>query len=59
MDCISMAEQVFTNIRQLRLSSEDDVAEWNEFIQELKRREMIEKERMEERDRARSQANDE
>lgn len=54
-----MAEQVFTNIRQLRLSSEDDVAEWNEFIQELKRREMIEKERMEERDRARSQANDE
>ena len=61
MDCISMAEQVFTNIRQLRLSSSDDdvVADWNEFIQELKRREMIEKERMEERDRARSQANDE
>ena len=63
MDCIAMAEQVFTNIRQFRLSSssddDDDVAEWNEFIQELKRREMVEKERMEERDRARSQANDE
>ena len=63
MDCIAMAEQVFTNIRQLRLRSSDDdndvAEEWNEFIQELKRREMVEKERMEERDRARSQANDE
>ena len=57
MDCIATTEQTFTDMRQ-RLSS-DDIAEWNEFILELKRREMIEKERMEARDRARSQANDE
>ena len=57
LDCIATAEKTFTYMRQ-RLSS-DDIAEWNEFILELKRREMIEKERMEARDRARSQANDE
>ena len=33
--------------------------EWNDFIQELKRRETVEKARLEARDRARSQANDE
>lgn len=68
MDCIATAEQVFTQQQQQRIrhqSSSNNVnnmasiSEWNEFIRELKRRETGEKARMEARDRARSQANEE
>lgn len=67
MDCIATAEQVFTQQQQrIRHQSSSNnanymasISEWNEFIQELKRRETVEKARMEARDRARSQANEE
>jgi len=36
-----------------------NLAEWRDFIEELKRRETLEKARMEARERARTQANEE
>ena len=64
MDCIATAEHVFTeqqqgNNRARKSNQSATISEWNEFIQELKRRETTEKARMEARDRARSQANEE
>jgi len=70
MDCIATAERVFSEQQQQRNNNGRQerhtnaaavvtISEWNEFIQELKRREASEKARMEARDRARSQANDE
>lgn len=59
MDCIATAEQSFQSGGMCRSSNVATVPEWNEFIRELKRRESVEKARMEARDRARSQANDE
>lgn len=69
-DCIATAEEMFTQqhdkLKQ-SISRDNDkhknniatISEWNDFIQELKRRELVEKTRMEARDRARSQANEE
>ena len=64
MDCIATADIVSHELQQRRQRSrnKDDMAtilEWQDFIEELKRRENLEKARMEARDRARSQANEE
>ena len=58
LDCIATAEQTFSEIRNDN-NTATKTEEWNDFIQELKRRETVEKARLEARDRARSQANDE
>ncbi|KAL9189553.1 hypothetical protein ACHAXT_009228 [Thalassiosira profunda] len=68
MDCIATAEHTFAHqqerLRQTVPSERNKhnagtIAEWNDFIRELKRREAAEKARSEARDRARSQANEE
>jgi hypothetical protein len=65
MDCIAAAEEEFARRRrwqaaeELTSASTMIVSEWTEFIQELKKRETLEKARSEARDLARSQANDE
>ena len=60
MDCIATAEGTFSEQRNnMQHGNNVTISEWNDFIQELKRREASEKARMEARDRARSQANDE
>ncbi|KAL7542788.1 hypothetical protein ACHAXR_012079 [Thalassiosira sp. AJA248-18] len=58
MDCIATAEQIFTQQQQIYRGNKhvNDVAtlaEWNDFIRELKRRETVEKARMEARYRHR------
>ena len=60
LDCIATAEQTFSEIRNdNNTATNTSTEEWNDFILELKRRETVEKARLEARDRARSQANDE
>jgi len=65
MDCIAAAEEEFARRRRRQVAEESTsastmiVSEWTEFIQELKKREALEKARSEARDLARSQANDE
>lgn len=73
MDCIANAEAASQQQRQQdQYNSQQNrenkprprnntatALEWTDFIEELKRRESLEKARMEARDRARSQANDE
>jgi len=59
LDCIATAEQTFSEIRNDNNTTTTTTEEWNDFIQELKRRETVEKARLEARDRARNQANDE
>ena len=63
MDCIATAEQIFSEQSQRRANNAKagtaTISEWNEFITALKRRETVEKARMEARDRVRNQANDE
>ena len=61
MDCIATAEEMLQKVQQRRsdVESSATVSEWRDFIEELKRRETLEKERVEARDRARNQANDE
>ena len=61
LDCIATAEQIFSEQSERRADNAKTatVSEWNEFITALKRREMIEKARIEARDRVRNQANDE
>ena len=67
MDCIATAEHVFAEQHKQQHGGRiirnqhhaTTMSEWNDFIQELKRRETTEKARIEARDRARSQANEE
>eukprot|EP00956_Cyclotella_meneghiniana_P005809 scaffold7557_cov68-Cyclotella_meneghiniana.AAC.6 len=61
IDCIASAEEMLQNIQQRRTNNECQatVDEWRVFIEELKRKEALEKARIEARDRARNQANDE
>ncbi|KAL7442332.1 hypothetical protein ACHAXH_006663, partial [Discostella pseudostelligera] len=59
LDCIATAQKVFLELQQKQQWNPSQSAEWNDFIQELRRREGVEKARREARDRARSQANDE
>ena len=57
LDCIATAEQTMAQHR-VSSNSSPTLEEWNVFIQELKRRESLEKARTEARDRARTQANE-
>lgn len=72
MDCIAVADAVIGTLQSPSREEEragiskggesckvEDILEWKDFIQELKRRESIEKARIEARDRARTQANEE
>jgi hypothetical protein len=64
MDCIATAEEMLQNIQHRQsnfenLESQATVDEWRDFIDGLKRKETLEKARIEARDRARTQANDE
>ena len=63
LDCIATAHKVFLELQQEQQLQHQNggatMAEWNDFIHELRRREGVEKAKMEARDRARSQANDE
>ncbi|KAL7483858.1 hypothetical protein ACHAW6_009504 [Cyclotella cf. meneghiniana] len=66
LDCIATAEDMMQKIQRRRGNVSNDatgqvvhVAEWRDFIEELKRRETLEKARMEARERARTQANEE
>ena len=61
IDCIASAEEMLQNIQQRRTNNECQatVDEWRVFIEELKRKEALEKARIEARDRARNHANDE
>ena len=61
MDCIATAEEILQKVQQRRSDMENSasISEWKDFIEELKRKETLEKERVEARDRARNQANDE
>lgn len=58
MDCIATAEQALSEQQKNTLMNNPTLEEWNDFIQELKRRESLEKARSEARDRARTQANE-
>jgi len=57
MDCIATAEETARNFCNTKDQAMID--EWSYFIEELKRKEGLEKARSEARDRARTQANDE
>ena len=46
-------------VKSRQIESEASGEEWRDFIEELKRKETLEKARTEARDRARTQANDE
>ena len=68
LDCIATAQKVFLELQQnqqqrqqhtSQIDGRATAAEWNDFIHELQRREGVEKARIEARDRARNQANDE
>ena len=61
IDCIASAEEMLQKVQQGRTNVECQatVHEWRDFIEELKRKEALEKARTEARDRARNQANDE
>ena len=59
MDCIATAEEVLQQVRNRQMESLASVDEWGDFIEELKSKESLEKARMEARERARTQANDE
>ncbi len=66
LDCIAAAQKMFLEFQQkqqlqhqAQLDGGTMMAEWNDFIHELRRREGVEKAKMEARNRARSQANDE
>lgn len=66
LDCIATAEDMMQKIQRRRGNVSNDaqgqvanLAEWRDFIEELKRRETLEKARMEARERARTQANEE
>jgi hypothetical protein len=59
LDCIATAQKVFLELQQSQSDGGAAIAEWNDFMHELRRREGVEKAKMEARDRARSQANDE
>lgn len=63
LDCIATAEQALSEQQKdaMAINSNNNnptLEEWNDFIQELKRRESLEKARTEARDRARTQANE-
>mmetsp|Transcript_7580 Transcript_7580/g.11009 ORF Transcript_7580/g.11009 Transcript_7580/m.11009 type:complete len:339 (-) Transcript_7580:9-1025(-) len=58
MDCIATAEQALLEQQENSRINNPTLEEWNDFIQELKRRESVEKARTEARDRARTQANE-
>mmetsp|Transcript_510 Transcript_510/g.833 ORF Transcript_510/g.833 Transcript_510/m.833 type:complete len:341 (+) Transcript_510:192-1214(+) len=58
MDCIATAEQALLLQQENSRINNPTLEEWNDFIQELKRRESVEKARIEARDRARTQANE-
>ncbi|KAL7439479.1 hypothetical protein ACHAXM_007093 [Skeletonema potamos] len=60
-DCIATAEQALSEQQKDALINNNNnptLEEWNDFIQELKRRESLEKARSEARDRARTHANE-
>jgi hypothetical protein len=67
MDCIATAEEMLQQILHRRSNTTDEsstqqtatVEEWRSFIDELKRKEALEKARTEARERARTQANEE
>jgi hypothetical protein len=59
MDCIATAEEMLLKIQSRQIDSQESIDDWNGFIEELKRKEALEKARIEARDRARTQANDE
>ncbi len=63
LDCVATAEQALSQQQQQKdtLANINDppLEEWNDFIQEIKRRETLEKARHEARNRARRQANEE
>ena len=58
LNCIATAEQALSQQQKDTLINNPTMEEWNDFIQELKRRESLEKARSEARDRARTQANE-
>ena len=66
MDCIATAEEMLQQILHRRSTTDESstqqtatVEEWRSFIDELKRKEALEKARTEARERARTQANEE
>lgn len=59
MDCIATAEEMLQKVQGRQIESQASGDEWRDFIEELKRKEALEKARTEARDRARTQANDE
>lgn len=58
LDCIATAEQTMSSQHRNSSTSSTTLEEWNGFILELKRRESLEKARIEARDRARTTANE-